>query len=204
MSRALNTLHRLFEHPRVFNINQVILDGGKSQRIKQFLADVPYRSVVDIGCGTGNWAKLAGAEYLGIDTSPSFIAACQRRYGDDPQKTFVKADAADLQTDRTFDLAILISVLHHLSDEQAHRVLQWIARHARHFFVLDLYPNPRNPISKRLYAMDRGDFIRSPEDQRALIEAHPFDLVKADDYYSYNRLYRHTLFLYESGDGDFV
>ena len=53
-SEIYRFIDRLFENSLVFNLNQVILDGGKTRQIRRFLADVPYRSVVDIGCGTGN------------------------------------------------------------------------------------------------------------------------------------------------------
>ena len=182
----------------MFNLNQVILDGGKTRQIRRVLRDVPHDSVVDIGCGTGNWAKVAEGDYLGVDQSPSFIAACRKRYASDPSKTFMLADAATIEPPRAFDLAMLISVLHHLSDEQADRVLGWAAGHARHLFVLDLYPVEHNPVSRFLYDMDRGDHIRAPEEQRAIVERHPFELVRAEDYYAYNRLYRHTLLLYRS------
>ena len=190
---------RLFEHPLVFNLNQVILDGGKTRQIRRFLADVPYQSVVDIGCGTGNWAKLARGPYLGVDTSPSFIAACRRRYANDPQKQFVQADAMALRPETPFDLACLISVLHHLSDAEVARLCAWVSRSARYFFVLDLYPIPHNPISRWLYQMDRGNHIRDPEAQQALLlRDGRFRLVKRGAYYSPNRLYRHTLFLLEA------
>ncbi len=198
MPCAVENLHRLFDHPWVFNLNQVVLDGGKTRQIRRFLGDLPRESVVDIGCGTGNWASIARGDYLGVDQSSSFIDACRKRYAGDASKRFLLADASAIDPAESFDLAMLFSVLHHLSDEEAGRVLAWAARHAHHIFVLDLYPIPQNPISRRLYALDRGDHIRSPEAQRALIEKHPFEPVRADDFFSYNRLYRHTLFLYAS------
>lgn len=198
-SEIYRVIDRLFENSLVFNLNQVILDGGKKRQIKRFLADLPYRSVVDIGCGTGNWAKLANGKYLGVDTSPSFIAACQRRYKSDPRKEFLLADATSLALSEPFDLAILVSVLHHLSDPEVERLAEWVAQHARYFFVLDLYPNHGNPISEWLYRMDRGNYIREPEAQREmLLKEGQFRLIKQDDYFAPNRLYRHTLFLFES------
>ena len=192
-------IYRLYEQPWLFNLNQTLLDGGKARQIHRFLADVPYRSVVDVGCGTGNWVRLARGPYLGIDTSPSFIEACRRRHAGRSDTRFLEADATTVDLDERFDLAMLISVLHHLSDDEAVRLLGWMARQARYVFVLDLYPIPANPLARWLYAHDRGDYIRSPEAQRALL-LHDDRLtsVKEDDYYAPTRLYRHTLFLLES------
>lgn len=192
-------LDRLFERATVFNAYQALADGGKTRQIERFLAGVPYESVVDIGCGTGNWATLARGRYLGVDTSPDFIEACRRRYEGHPQKTFIQADAAELNLTQPFDLALLISVLHHLADEDVRRLLPWVARHARYLFVLDLYPMPWHPVARLLYALDRGDHIRSPAAQRSLLAEEPrLQLVEASSYFAPSSLYRHTLFLYES------
>lgn len=192
-------IYQLFEHPLVFNLNQMILDGGKQRQIRRFLADAPFESSIDIGCGTGNWAKLGRARYLGVDSSPSFIAACQRRYAGDPGKRFVQADVSKLTLSEPYDLSMLISVLHHLSDDEARRLCEWVARNTRYFFVLDLYPVPWNPLSRWLYRMDRGEYIREPgQQQRLLMEGGRFRLLKQGSYFCPNGLYRHTLFLFES------
>lgn len=191
----------LFESPMVFNSYQALVDGGKARQIKKFLRDVEYRSVVDIGCGTGNWANLSPAQYLGVDTSASFINRCQHRYANDPTKEFVLGDATSLDPGRRFDLGMLISVLHHLSDEQYERLSTWLSRTVRYLFVLDLYPIPGNPLSRFLYRMDRGNNIRSQDEQaELLLRDGRFRILRQADYYSPNRLYRHTLFLLEQNE----
>lgn len=201
--KSSSTLHgvidRLFEHSFIFNINQILLDGGKHRPIRQFLADVPYASVIDLGCGPGNWVELARGDYLGLDTSPSFIETCREKYRDHPDKQFLQADVTDFDINESYDLGMLISVLHHLSDEQALHALRRTAAHARFLFILDLYPIDENPVSKWLYGMDRGDYIRAPAAQKELVaQAGTHRLLKEDAFYSWNRLYRHTIFLYES------
>ncbi len=197
--RTYSAIDQLFEHPVVFNAYQALVDGGKERAIRRFLAGREFGSVIDIGCGTGNWARLFDADYLGVDTSPSFIEGCRRRYAGDSRKQFVQADASTLGPDRHFDLAMMISVLHHLADGEVAELLGWLADVADQLFVLDLYPVPGNPISRWLYRMDRGNCIREPEQQRDLLTAGGrFRVVEQSDYYCPNRLYRHTLFLLES------
>lgn len=192
-------IDRCFEHSFIFNINQVLLDGGKHAPMRRFLSDVPSDAVIDLGCGPGNWVELAEEEYVGVDTSESFIDTCREKHGDDSNKQFLHADVASLELDRSFDLAMLISVLHHLSDEQIGETVDRLADHARYLFVMDLYPIHHNPISRWLYRMDRGNHIREPDQQRNLITASgQFQLVKEDEFHSWNRLYRHTMFLFES------
>jgi len=189
-------IDRLFESPWVFNANQILLDGGKGRQIERFLRDLPFKSMVDIGCGPGNWARLARGPYTGIDTSESFIRACRQRYDGDVEKQFIHADATSLSLESTCDLAIMISVLHHLSDREALKIVDWASKSAEYFFVLDLYPNDRNPASAFLYAMDRGNHIRPPEEQKELLlSTGAFSLEQESDYYSPTWLYRHTMFL---------
>jgi SAM-dependent methyltransferase len=196
---AYRIIDRAFESPIVFNLNQVLLDGGKTRHIRRFLADASRESVLDIGCGPGNWATIAEGRYLGIDTSESFIRGASRRYRGDATKRFVVADATMYDFGETFDLGIMVSVLHHLSDEETKRLLPSIASVARRLFVLDLYPNPANPVSAWLYAMDRGDHIRGPDRQAELLEScGSFRISERGDYFSTSRLYRHTLFLLDS------
>lgn len=192
-------IDRCLEHSIIFDLNQILLDGGKHRPMRRFLSSVPSASVIDLGCGTGNWVELADQEYLGVDTSKSFITTCREKHGSDPNKSFLQADAASLELDRSFDLAMLISVLHHLSDDQVAGTIDRAAAHADHLFVMDLYPIHQNPFSRWLYRMDRGNHIREPDRQRKVItESGQFRLVKEDDFHSWNCLYRHTLFLFES------
>lgn len=187
------------EHSWLFNLTQLVLDPGKSTHIRKFIDKLDFRSVIDLGCGTGNWVWVGRDRYLGIDTSPSFIAACKKRYADDPTKEFIQADASTLTLPEKYDLTILISVLHHISDEETNQLVAWVAKNSCYFFILDLYPMKWNPISRWLYSMDRGNFIREPEAQKSLIMNHSgMRLIKEDSYYCINGLYRHTLFLFES------
>ena len=198
-SKLYRSVYEFFERPWVFSLNQRILGAGKRRQAKNFLRGVEFKSVVDIGCGPGEYAELACGPYLGIDTSASFIETCKKRYGHDPLKQFILADATTVQVAECYDLALLNSVLHHLNDDEVTKLIAWVAGSARCLFVLDLYPIPWNPLSRWLYAMDRGDYVREPAEQKALILKHPaMRLVKEGDAFCPNGVYRHTLFLFES------
>lgn len=65
------------------------------------------RTVLDAGCGTGRVAiELArhGIEVIGVDVSASMIAEAQRLA---PSLSFLVADLATLELDRTFDVVVL-------------------------------------------------------------------------------------------------
>lgn len=197
-SSLYRRIYRLFDHPAVFNAYQLLVDGGKGRRIRRFLVDVPYESVVDVGCGTGNWAITARGRYLGVDVAPEFVEAAQHRYAADPSKRFMLLDPTSDPLPGTYDLAQLVSVLHHLSDAEIEALLRTVVPRIRYLFVLDLYPITWNPVSRFLYAADRGDYIRPPKEQiRLLLRDERLRLVREDDFFAPTGVYRHTLLLFE-------
>jgi SAM-dependent methyltransferase len=100
----------------------------------------PEDRVLDVGCGSGRLARpLAGflsidGAYAGLDASADGIAWCTRRYRHLPQFRFVHADVRQTRfnpdgaepavgyrfpfEDGSFDVAALISVLTHLTEEE--------------------------------------------------------------------------------------
>lgn len=195
-SALYRRVYHLFDRPAVFNAYQFLVDGGKERQIRRFLKGIPYESVADIGCGTGNWAVTARGPYLGVDVAPEFVEAAAARYAGDDSKRFVRLDATREDLPDRYDLTQLISVLHHLSDEQTTALLGRIVPKTRYVFVLDLYPIPWNPIARLLYAADRGDYIREPDEQkRLLLQDDRLELIQEGSYYAPTMLYRHTLWL---------
>lgn len=197
-SSLYRRIYRHFDNPAVFNAYQVLVDGGKERRIRRFLKDTRYETVVDVGCGTGNWAITARGPYLGVDVSREFVESARERYANDPSKRFLELDPTSDVLPGAYDLAQLVSVLHHLSDDQVLGLLERIVPRTRYLFILDLYPISWNPVARFLYAADRGDYIREPAEQKRLILRHPdLKLVREDDYFAPTGVYRHTLMLFE-------
>jgi SAM-dependent methyltransferase len=98
-----------------------VLAEGKSQFLNELVRARGVRSVIEIGCGDGN--QLAMAEYpryIGLDVSRTAIGLCQRRFNDDPDKSFFLYDGSCF-TDRagifTADLALSLDVVFHLTED---------------------------------------------------------------------------------------
>ena len=198
-SRLHRYVFEALERSWVYNLNQVFLGAGKKRQITGFLRGLEYQSLLDIGCGPGEYVELAHGPYLGIDTSESFIETCRKRFAGDPTKVFIHADATTVEVPGRYDLALLNSVMHHLTDEEMVRLVAWVARSSRYLFILDLHPVPWNPLSRFLYAMDRGHYVREIAAQKALVLQHPaMRLVKEGSAWCRNGVYRHSLFLFES------
>ena len=104
-----------------------IESGRKGQRLRfeAFLRahDVRGRSILDIGCGVGDFfARLqetkAGADYLGIDVSPEMIARARQRF---PDGIFEVGEAGLL--DARFDYTVAFAI-HNVKVERGREILE--------------------------------------------------------------------------------
>lgn len=191
-------LDRYFDNPLLFNFVRHLLDGGQIEHITGILSKVPHRSLVDIACGTGDISNAVQADYTGIDLCESFITYATRRYGN-PRKKFMVMDVTNVTLpEKSFDMAMIVNVIHHFDDELVLRVLRQAAKLARgHLLLIDAVPK-RNVASRILYALDRGAHFRSFDEQRALVErAGCFRVTLESSFESTSKLYRHSVLLSE-------
>ncbi len=124
--------------------------------LRAALAGSPGPSLADIGGGTGNYAlalEREGWEPVVIDRSPEMLASAARK-----GLATITAAAESLPfADESFDAAILVSMLHHVSDQgaalsEAQRILRAGGRMAVMVFTredihdlwfLDYFPSTR-------------------------------------------------------------
>jgi len=88
----------------------------------------PGDKVLDIGCGNGRMAEIfvdSKIEYLGIDNSEELIKIARERFKDKPWVKFEVGDVLEVKSRKSkvesFDLVLLIAVLHHLPSKQLRR-----------------------------------------------------------------------------------
>jgi hypothetical protein len=94
---------------------------GKSRYLNTLVRERQVRSVIEFGCGDGNQLSLAQYPgYIGLDVSRTAIGLCQRRFADDPAKSFFLYDGTCF-TDRaglfSADLALSLDVVYHLTED---------------------------------------------------------------------------------------
>ena len=131
------------------------------------LLDIPVRSMLDIGCGTGALqkplsAQFKRADYVGIDDS---AYACEQ-YG------WIKACASDFVSDRRFDLVICHDVMQYLNDANALKAIKNFARLSTklvYFSVLTKEDWRRN-VDQRL--TDGEVFLRPANWYRRLLKSN--------------------------------
>jgi len=106
-------------------------------QIFQQYAARPVRTVLDLGCGTGNHAlRLAarGYQVFGVDRSPEMLAEADRKARDQKgHSRFQLADVRDIELGETFDAALMMFAVlsYQREDDDVRSVLCAARRHVR-------------------------------------------------------------------------
>lgn len=133
------------------------------------------QSILDVGCGTSKILRyLPEARYVGIDHNPEYIEASKRTYGSKGE--FILGDVNDdhIRNRGQFDRILLLGVLHHLSDDEVIRLVSQLARTLKKDGHLVTFDNAlvegQHPLARLLAKLDRGRYVRSPNEYRMLLE----------------------------------
>jgi ubiquinone/menaquinone biosynthesis C-methylase UbiE len=165
-------LASLLSIPWIYNLRFLV--AGNQQKTKEYILsnyrNLSCKSVLDVGCGTGDFAPLfSPVHYLGVDINPQYIIHAKRAY---PHE-FLAADVVTYSWGkRMFDAALFISTLHHLSDTHVHRLFPPLLRITKKaIIIVDL--NPETSFLKYLLvAADRGDYVRTTAQKIALLSRY--------------------------------
>lgn len=125
-----------------------VADAAVEQAVAAALADQPFRSLLDLGTGTGRMLELLGPSIergLGIDLSHEMLALARARLDRAGLKhcSVRQGDIYDLNLSRdSFDVVIVHQVLHYLDD--GGRAIREAARTLRpqgRLMVIDFAPH---------------------------------------------------------------
>lgn len=182
MDHQTRGIYRLLEAPRFYERFQRLLGARAARRrfSAEFLRPFSGARVLDIGCGTGSLLDDLPADvaYLGFDLNASYIAAARRRWAGHGSfhAARVGEETALLDGEPPFDRIVARGILHHLNDDDAHRLLATARRHLAPggvFVCSDPARHDGQPLVARLLiGMDRGRRVRTPEQYRLLLGAH--------------------------------
>ena len=148
---------------------------GDQPGLQDLARQVPPGSrVLDLGCGPAQILdRLPEVDYFGIDLSEKYIREAQERYGD--RGSFRQQDLAGAVIDQpaSYDVVLALGVLHHLSDDQARHTLDLVRQALKPGGKLltsdGCFVAGQSPIARWLLKMDRGDFVRTEAEYRALV-----------------------------------
>ena len=171
---------KVFDIPIVFDVFRNIMIGGKKNIHNVLIEKIGNneKTILEIGCGTGDFAEPL-KKYTGVDTNLLFIKKAQKKY---PQKFFYYMDALKLDfKNNCFDKILIMNFLHHFKDEDCFKILEEAKRVAKEeIIVLDAFIGDTIK-DKWLSYLDRGDYLRTKEEQLNLIKK----IFKIEDIYSF-------------------
>jgi 2-polyprenyl-3-methyl-5-hydroxy-6-metoxy-1,4-benzoquinol methylase len=158
---------RILDHPVIWGLSRLGLDlsmGLYRERIRLMrrwgvLDGEP--SVLDIGCGIGQYSQVTKGHYLGVDLNARYIRYARSKYRR-PNAAFravdVQVQASEL---RRFDCVLMVDFLHHVPDDQAVQILRKAATVAlRGVVSFEPIMEQTNPVGDWLVRHDRGMFVR--------------------------------------------
>ncbi len=132
LKKAKKSLDNIWEIPFFYKLLQTTLVGGGHKVMKQFLIKrVPKsaRTILDQGCGTGEYSLLFGNKYTGLDNNRKDIEYANKTY---PGK-FIVGNAAQMSVlkDNSFDVVFSVGLFHHLPDTPAKQAIKEARRGKR-------------------------------------------------------------------------
>lgn len=168
--------------PLFYNLRFLV--AGKQELTRNFIwnnyAKYKCSSVLDLGCGTGDFSALFTIkEYLGIDVNKKYIKYAKKKY----PHTFISQDIVNYKYGRKFfDCTIFISTLHHLSDYQVKKIMYKAIKLTKKIIIIvDLNPET-DYLRKFLIDMDRGSFVRTTKQKKDLLA--PFGKILTLKHFS--------------------
>lgn len=139
-----------------------------------------HPSVLDIGCGIGQYSSVTEGEYLGIDLNLAYIDYARRRHGH-PNRLFRNVDVTTIAKEsRRFALVVMVDFLHHISDQQCIATLttasQLAQQHVVSFEPITYQPNP---LGQWFVENDRGKYVRPLERLLGAFQESRLTILKA-------------------------
>lgn len=177
MGQITTGVRSVLGHPIIYNSLQWLFGGGHGlpDFVKEFVCPRPGDKVLDIGCGPAKIVDyLSGVSYWGFDPSLAYIKQAKKMYGD--AGTFFCKDLTeeDLAVLPSFDIALILGVIHHLDDNTAGAILRLVHQALKpggRLITIDAcFTSKQNPIARCLISWDRGQNVRSPEDYACLAD----------------------------------
>lgn len=166
-------VHAAARNTALFHYTRWIAYLGVAPRLVAALELGRDERLLDIGCGTGFFARLARGPYVGFDTALPSLAFGRRHHADD-RHAFLVMSATHLGlADASIDRALIVNVAHHLTDDILDALLRDLRRVVTKRVVLvDLDPDNGNPLENWFMDRDRGAFLRPRAELRRLAARH--------------------------------
>jgi len=148
--------------------------------LDRFRALLPVQaSILDLGCGSGEpigrYLIEHGCHLTGIDSSPPLIELCQQSF---PSEDWLIADMRALSIERTFNGILAWDSFFHLCPEDQRRMFAVFRKQSAPRAALMFTSGTSHGIAMgTLGGEPLYHASLDPDEYRALLEAHGFDVV---------------------------
>jgi ubiquinone/menaquinone biosynthesis C-methylase UbiE len=167
-------LHWIVANPRVYDALQKLAGRDRAfKRIEPYFAQAAGKTLLDIGGGTGEFARIvpASATYIWLDNDRQKLSGLRAKF------TGIRAllgDASQISLkDKSVDIATCIAMSHHLTDVQLSSAIREFARVCRSKLIfVDAIRRETSRVNNFLWKYDRGSYPRSVAQLRREIEQH--------------------------------
>lgn len=129
--------------------------------------------ILDMGCGLGKiLGFLPPCHYVGFDMNRNYVRAASARYAGRGEIFTAKINNDDLSHLTGFDIAMAIGVVHHLDDDgtrELFRTAKSALKPGGRLVTFDsCIVENQSRITRYLFSMDRGAFIRTEDEYQTL------------------------------------
>lgn len=187
---------------RMWDVFQALFGAvGEKKRLYYELMGSPKgSSVLDFGCATGVTAgAFSNCDYLGVDINKSYISLAQKKYKKWKNIQFLCCNAFELK-DKKFDNILIAATGHHINDDDMVRILEklkgMLKQGGKIHFIDIVKTKEMTFITRILMAIDKGEFIRTPEAYDLLLKRAEGLLVQDRQVVCADRFYAKPVFAY--------
>jgi ubiquinone/menaquinone biosynthesis C-methylase UbiE len=133
------------------------------QSVRKEIDLAEYRSVLDVGCGTGALCSILygkGLTVTGVDPAIRMLNIAKRQR-ENKDINFIQASALERLPfeDKSFDIAIASYVAHGLQKGERKQLYSQMSRVARHKVVIYDYNQSRRPLISIIEWLEHGDYF---------------------------------------------
>jgi 2-polyprenyl-3-methyl-5-hydroxy-6-metoxy-1,4-benzoquinol methylase len=181
-------LWQLLDNPVIWEVSRWLLNLVFSLYRKRFqvmqkyglLKDNP--SILDIGCGIGQYANMTKGNYLGVDMNERYIDYARER-NQRPNQSFRCTDVTTVLNEKSkFDLVLMVDFLHHISDQQCVDLLNIASKLANNYVVsFEPITYQPNSVGRWIVENDRGDYVRPLDKLHKLFEESRLDMIESKE-----------------------
>jgi ubiquinone/menaquinone biosynthesis C-methylase UbiE len=143
-----------------------------------------YKSIIDIGCGTGALCSVLhqrGLSVTGIDPSQRMLNIAMKK-PENKEIDFVRANALQKLpfADRSFDISIASYVAHGLKEQERKLMYAQMSRLSKQLVIIYDYNGNRSAFTNIIERLEGGDYFNFIQNIKSELEEY-FGVIKVID-----------------------